>query len=54
VIDSRIREGDLFGLSGEISKERLVRMRPCRTRFPGEYTSLMLLRDPLLKAVLGV
>jgi hypothetical protein len=54
VIHSGIREGDGFGFAGEIPKEHLVRMRSCRSRLPGEYASLMLLRDPLLKAVLGV
>jgi hypothetical protein len=54
VIDLRIREGDPFGFAGKITEERVVGMGYCRSGFPGEYTSLMLLRDPLLKAVLGV
>jgi hypothetical protein len=54
VIHSGIRKGDSFGFTGEIPKELLVRMWACGSRFPGEYASLMLLRNPFLKAVLGV
>jgi hypothetical protein len=54
VIYSGIREGNPFGSTGEIPKERLIRMWARRSRFPGEYSSLMLLRNPLLKPVLSV
>jgi hypothetical protein len=54
VIHPGIREGDPFGFVGEIPKEFFVRMWAGGSRFPGEYASLMLLRNPFLKAVLGV
>ena len=54
VIDTRVGERYVWGFSGQVSKEFLVWTWPRRSRFPCEHASLMLLRNPLLKAVLSV
>jgi hypothetical protein len=51
MIHSQVRQGDLFGLSGNAFQERFVRTRANRRSSPVEDTFLMLPCDPSIKAI---
>jgi hypothetical protein len=51
MIHSRVRQGDLFGLSGNAFQERFIRTGADRRSSPVEDTFLMLPCDPCIKAI---
>jgi hypothetical protein len=51
MIHYRVRQGDLFGLSGNAFQKRLVRTGADRRNSPFEDTFLMLPCDPSIKAI---
>jgi hypothetical protein len=51
MIHSRVRQGDLLGLSGNAFQECFIRTGADRRSFPVKDTFLMLPCDPIIKAI---